>query len=205
MDKLADLPILDILKLGLVGLCFLLCLLSFYLLHTEQKREGPPRKRILVSIYVFMAATFLFFLSSALMEIYKISETNSRVRNENETMKARIEDMEFKEKMYEKSYVINGTFNLDYYAGGKDIKFYTIPQTDINTYVENEGVTGFSITNFKPVIVDNEIRFPTFGFQSSSYCSQGTIDINDKTASDYVIKIDNPISFFKIPNINGGE
>jgi hypothetical protein len=45
---------IDALKYGLIGLGFLLALLSFLLLQNEQRRN-PPRKVIFRQIYSFMA------------------------------------------------------------------------------------------------------------------------------------------------------
>jgi hypothetical protein len=49
-----NLNVLEILRLGLAGLCFLLSLLAFWLIHSEQQREATPRKGILKAIYTFM-------------------------------------------------------------------------------------------------------------------------------------------------------
>jgi O-antigen ligase len=49
----SGLPI-DALKYGLIGLGFLLALLSFILLQSEQRRN-PPRQLIFRQIYLFMA------------------------------------------------------------------------------------------------------------------------------------------------------
>jgi len=46
--------VLEILRVGLSGLCFLLSVLAFWLIHLEQGRRGDPRKGILQAIYVFM-------------------------------------------------------------------------------------------------------------------------------------------------------
>ena len=194
-----ELPVLDILKLGLVGLCFLLCLLSFYLLYTEQRRDGNPRRMILRSIYVFMGVTLLFFIGNAVIEIYKSNIQNDLIHQENETLKNENEILKANEKLYKRSWTINGTFELDYYDGGRDVKFYTIPPTDINTYVLRPGVTGFSITNFKPVIIDDEALFPVFGFQSDVYCSTETVDINSEGFENHIVKLNTPVSFIKIP------
>jgi hypothetical protein len=51
---LANLNLLEILRLGLAGLSFLLSLLAFWLIHCEQQREATPRKGILKAIYTFM-------------------------------------------------------------------------------------------------------------------------------------------------------
>jgi hypothetical protein len=53
-----NLSILEILQLGLAGLCFLLSLLAFWLLHNEQRRESP-RKEILRATYAFLALSLL--------------------------------------------------------------------------------------------------------------------------------------------------
>jgi heme A synthase len=59
MDSLAGFPVLDILRVGLSGLCFLLALLAYLLITREQRREGSPRKGILQIIRVFIATNFL--------------------------------------------------------------------------------------------------------------------------------------------------
>lgn len=50
-----NLNILEILRLGLAGLCFLLSLLALWLIYNEQKRPNSPRKGILRAIYTFMS------------------------------------------------------------------------------------------------------------------------------------------------------
>jgi hypothetical protein len=54
-----DLNVLEILRLGLAGLCFLLSLLAFWLINREQQRPGSPRKGILQAIYTFMSANLV--------------------------------------------------------------------------------------------------------------------------------------------------
>ena len=49
------LDVVEILRLGLSGLCFLFSVLAFWLIQREQRRDSNPRKGILKSIYVFMA------------------------------------------------------------------------------------------------------------------------------------------------------
>jgi len=61
---LSNLNVLEILRLGLAGLCFLLSLLAFWLIHLEQQRPGSPRRGILRAIYTFMG---LNLLASALV------------------------------------------------------------------------------------------------------------------------------------------
>lgn len=51
--------VVEILKVGLSGLCFLLSLLAFWLIHREQQRAAAPRKAILRSIYIFMTSNLL--------------------------------------------------------------------------------------------------------------------------------------------------
>lgn len=53
------LDVLEILRVGLAGLCFLLSLLSFWLIQREQRRESDPRKGILQAIYTFMLVNFV--------------------------------------------------------------------------------------------------------------------------------------------------
>src|SRR4051794_16261038 len=57
-SSLTKLPIVDILQVGLAGLCFLLSLLAFWLLHQEQKRDGTPRKGILDNVRFFIIVNF---------------------------------------------------------------------------------------------------------------------------------------------------
>jgi len=59
LNALSNLNILEILRLGLTGLSFLLSLLAFWLIHREQQRAASPRKGILHAIYTFMAVNFL--------------------------------------------------------------------------------------------------------------------------------------------------
>jgi hypothetical protein len=59
-----NLNVLEILRVGLAGLCFLLSLLSFWLIQREQQKEGDPRKGILQAIYTFM---FVNLLTAALV------------------------------------------------------------------------------------------------------------------------------------------
>jgi hypothetical protein len=54
-----NLDVLEILRVGLSGLIFLLAVLAFRLIHQEQQRTASPRKGILKSIYVFMAVNLL--------------------------------------------------------------------------------------------------------------------------------------------------
>jgi len=61
-----DLNVLEILRVGLGGLCFLLALLAFWLIWREQGRQGTPRKGILRAVYVFMGVNFAAALLVAL-------------------------------------------------------------------------------------------------------------------------------------------
>lgn len=54
-----NLNVVEILRVGLSGLCFLLSLLSFWLIQREQQRATSPRKGILRSIYTFMFVNLL--------------------------------------------------------------------------------------------------------------------------------------------------
>lgn len=54
-----NLNVLEILRVGLSGLLFLLSFLAYRLIELEQKREGSPRRGIIRTIYVFMGANFL--------------------------------------------------------------------------------------------------------------------------------------------------
>jgi hypothetical protein len=56
---LYNLNVLEILRLGLAGFCFLLSVLAFWLIHLEQGRTGNPRKGILHAIYTFMGLNLL--------------------------------------------------------------------------------------------------------------------------------------------------
>src|SRR5260221_13919586 len=59
LDVFKDLDVLEILRLGLAGLCFLLSLLAFFLIYREQGREGKPREGITRAIYTFMAVNLV--------------------------------------------------------------------------------------------------------------------------------------------------
>ncbi|WP_156829910.1 peptidoglycan-binding domain-containing protein [Methylovulum miyakonense] len=72
------LPIVDILQVGLSGLCFLLSVLSFQLIYREQHREANPRKGILHSIYVFMGTNFLVAILVAVSPYFVLTPTQSR-------------------------------------------------------------------------------------------------------------------------------
>ena len=54
-----NLNVLEILRLGLSGLCFMFSVLAFWLIQREQRREANPRKGILKSIYIFMAVNLV--------------------------------------------------------------------------------------------------------------------------------------------------
>jgi hypothetical protein len=54
-----NLNVVQILRVGLAGLCFLLSLLAFWLIQREQQRTGSPRRGILRAIYSFMALNLL--------------------------------------------------------------------------------------------------------------------------------------------------
>jgi hypothetical protein len=56
---LQDLNVVEILRAGLSGLCFLLSLLAFWLIRQEQNRPHSPRKGILRIIYIFMVANLV--------------------------------------------------------------------------------------------------------------------------------------------------
>jgi hypothetical protein len=59
LDVFKNLDVLEILRLGLAGLCFLLSLLAFFLIYREQGREGKPREGITRAIYTFMAVNLV--------------------------------------------------------------------------------------------------------------------------------------------------
>jgi hypothetical protein len=54
-----SLNVVQILRVGLAGLCFLLALLAFWLIQREQQRPGDPRSGILRAIYTFMVINIL--------------------------------------------------------------------------------------------------------------------------------------------------
>ena len=57
------LDVVQILRVGLAGLCLLLSLLAFWLIQREQQREGDPRHGILRAIYTFMIINMLSVVS----------------------------------------------------------------------------------------------------------------------------------------------
>lgn len=59
MNFINQIPVVDILRVGLSGLCFLLAVLSYRLIGREQSRSGQPRSSILRAIYVFMCSNIL--------------------------------------------------------------------------------------------------------------------------------------------------
>jgi len=59
LNAFNNINVLEILRVGLAGLCFLLSLLAFWLIHREQQRAANPRKGILRAIYTFMGVNFL--------------------------------------------------------------------------------------------------------------------------------------------------
>ena len=59
LDIFKNLDVLEILRVGLAGLCFLLSLLAFFLIYREQGREGMPRVGITRAIYTFMAVNLV--------------------------------------------------------------------------------------------------------------------------------------------------
>jgi hypothetical protein len=59
LEVFKNLDVLEILRLGLAGLCFLLSLLAFFLIYREQGREGKPREGITRAIYTFMAVNLV--------------------------------------------------------------------------------------------------------------------------------------------------
>ncbi|MBZ0192124.1 MAG: hypothetical protein K8F34_10605 [Candidatus Kuenenia stuttgartiensis] len=69
-------PIVDILRVGLSGLCFLLAVLAYLLIGKEQARNGLPRKRIFTAIYVFMGINILAATLCAVAG-YLSSDTNA--------------------------------------------------------------------------------------------------------------------------------
>lgn len=68
-------PIVDILRVGLSGLCFLLAVLAYRLIGKEQERDGLPRKGIFTAIYVFMGINILAATLCAVAG-YLSSDTN---------------------------------------------------------------------------------------------------------------------------------
>lgn len=59
--------ILEILKLGSIGLFFLLALLTYRLLANEQKK-AEPHKNMITAIYVFMVLCLLFGMAGLFVE-----------------------------------------------------------------------------------------------------------------------------------------
>ena len=59
LQAFTNLNVLEILRVGLAGLCFLLSLLAFWLIQREQQRASTPRKGILRAIYTFMSVNLL--------------------------------------------------------------------------------------------------------------------------------------------------
>ncbi|MBN1649274.1 MAG: hypothetical protein JW874_14650 [Spirochaetales bacterium] len=176
-----NLQILEILKLGLIGLGFLLCLFSFLLINTEQKRENGARKKVLKSIYVFMGVTILFFAGNLLLELIKIQ----------------------REHVYEQTWTIKGTFDLDYDEGGSEIKYFTIPSSDITTFYSADGRTGYCISNFKPNVMNGKIVFPDLGFQSEKYSSMGNIQFSPEDVGNNPIVVHKPVQFREKPETGG--
>jgi hypothetical protein len=59
LEVFKNLDVLQILRVGLAGLCFLLSLLAFFLIYREQSREGKPRAGITRAIYTFMGVNLV--------------------------------------------------------------------------------------------------------------------------------------------------
>src|SRR5438045_1835792 len=59
MNALAQFSILDILRVGLSGLCFLFAFLAYRLVSQEQARPGAPRRGILTTIHLFIGSNLL--------------------------------------------------------------------------------------------------------------------------------------------------
>jgi len=68
MSKLMELPIVDILNVGLSGFCFLIALLGYFLLIREQSKK-PPRKVMLEHINGFVKKILLMSLLVATVTI----------------------------------------------------------------------------------------------------------------------------------------
>jgi hypothetical protein len=204
MDNLLEIPFLEILKLGLIGLGFLLSLFTFLLLRNEQNRDGAVRKNMITAIYVFMIFSFIFFVINTGFEIWNKMNTASKLAKNNEDLILEKEKLENQLAIFNESWTINGSFSIDYHAGGKDMKFYTIPPTEITTFVVSEGVTGFSLSNFKATVVNEDRFFPNIGFTSEKYDSKGAYEINRDydTFDDKMlfIKLNNPIQFMRKPD-----
>ena len=65
---LDDLDVLEVLKLGFVGIAFLLAALTFLLLRAEQKVTPYPRDKMIKSISTFMAFSLVLAVGSLFIQ-----------------------------------------------------------------------------------------------------------------------------------------
>ena len=65
---LDDLDVLAVLKLGFVGIAFLLAALTFLLLRAEQKVKPYPRNKMIISIFAFMAFSLVLAVGSLFIQ-----------------------------------------------------------------------------------------------------------------------------------------
>jgi len=92
-----NIDILKILGIGLSGFCFLLVLLTFFLLRAEQKREADPRPLIITMIWRFMImVTFLVIVVGLIsLPVFsdnnrketQIAETHEQIQKQDSTIK----------------------------------------------------------------------------------------------------------------------
>jgi uncharacterized FlaG/YvyC family protein len=94
----------DILKLGVIGLGFLLALLAYRLLRAEQKRD-TSRPAIIRSIYVFMGFSLLLCIVGFFSEFAKDSAstdetTLTELKTDNQTKTKEIETLKEQNSQY---------------------------------------------------------------------------------------------------------
>ncbi|MEH6526407.1 MAG: hypothetical protein V7723_10060 [Sneathiella sp.] len=68
----------EILKLGFVGIAFLLAVLAFLLLKTEQGKDNP-RPKMITPIYVFMVFSLLLAGAAMLLEVRKSDTSDGQI------------------------------------------------------------------------------------------------------------------------------
>ncbi|USG60688.1 hypothetical protein NBZ79_16095 [Sneathiella marina] len=73
-----NLEFTEILKLGFVGIAFLLAVLAFLLLRTEQGKDSP-RPRMITSIYVFMAFSLILAGAALFLEARKTDTSDGEI------------------------------------------------------------------------------------------------------------------------------
>ena len=67
-----------ILKLGFVGIAFLLAVLAFLLLRAEQGKDSP-RPKMITSIYVFMVFSLLLASAAMILEVRKSNTDDEEI------------------------------------------------------------------------------------------------------------------------------